>query len=1049
MRQATYIKISILSAIYGLFLPILSASQEHYQGHSSKALVQVRSAEIELAKGKADSLQKGLKILESVISDVSFKRLSLEMQMPIFLKLAHFYELNKSYLAEEKLLLSLIETAHFEPFLIQLKVKLATSFILQNRLQEAESHLKKLLKIPPKTLPQQDRDEIASLIFRLSNHYDQLLQMAENAYEKKLYNESACFYTLLLHAVKHNHFPRQSSKQMKDAYLAKIRLRLGASAFHQGDYKHASTILTAQNYSIHAKNLQDILQTSLLYLALSLKKQGAYEACHFAFCDYLAQASEQHKLPFSDFALLGAASSAYQLQNLAQSLLYIDELLRSTKNKNVELLAKLLSAKIQLRLKNYKQAHSLLEELEKYGSTRRQALYLKGLASANQQDLEMAVIHLEKSIPEAIGQNLWAKEALYALGSTYNHLAIDYSFKNERGGHKAYLERSEACFLKILAEEKNERAILGLAQNYFVLGFFFSDRQKIEQLTPLLEENKPLLSLDGQLECALLQAQIESSYHDRQKQFQKCTSTQFTPCKFFAKAHFLKALNEIQQARTEKNDPTSLFGEALATLKKAELLGYDSLQIAKVLLSFPAPNGYREACTLLESLPDDNQQEEIQYLLIQCYTALDFEKAVTKAAHFFAEFPKSPHRAELSHALAERLIAKNALRDASKLLLSVLKDFPHYPEKAHVLYLAAYAQDVLQTDIEKARALRKELCHAFPNSPYAAESYFRLFAEQEYQLATPHAIFHLESMLTLYPMSPYTIAANFYVGNFYKQESLKQKEKKIELAKEANIKFQKVDTLYETLLSKNLLDLSLKSYFFQIQVDALLSQGSLASQLLLDQKIAEKALLKLNTLLERYLVQPSTQEIQPAHSRLIKAYQEASYLLACTYEKQLKESLARKQLESLIHWHSKRGLKGRFLTSAYLDLAKQEQKMGQFSQALTFFEEAETETEYGLTRQPQKEMQKEMIKEQLLEIKIAKSECYRLMNRLDLAMTLLSEVINDDAASSLRIKAMLLRAEIYEMQHRNDLAIKQLEAASVKGGEWGLKAKTKLEQILN
>ena len=62
-------------------------------------------------------------------------------------------------------------------------------------------------------------------------------------------------------------------------------------------------------------------------------------------------------------------------------------------------------------------------------------------------------------------------------------------------------------------------------------------------------------------------------------------------------------------------------------------------------------------------------------------------------------------------------------------------------------------------------------------------------------------------------------------------------------------------------------------------------------------------------------------------------------------------------------------------------------------------------------------------------------------------MRLLSRVINDDVISPLRIKAMFLRADVYELQGRPELAIKQLEATSLKGGEWAQKAKEKLEQV--
>ena len=71
------------------------------------------------------------------------------------------------------------------------------------------------------------------------------------------------------------------------------------------------------------------------------------------------------------------------------------------------------------------------------------------------------------------------------------------------------------------------------------------------------------------------------------------------------------------------------------------------------------------------------------------------------------------------------------------------------------------------------------------------------------------------------------------------------------------------------------------------------------------------------------------------------------------------------------------------------------------------------------------------------------------MNRLDEAILLLSQVINDSTASQLRIKAMLRRAEIYESQKRYELAIKQLEAVARIPGEWGQKAKERLEKYYN
>ena len=84
--------------------------------------------------------------------------------------------------------------------------------------------------------------------------------------------------------------------------------------------------------------------------------------------------------------------------------------------------------------------------------------------------------------------------------------------------------------------------------------------------------------------------------------------------------------------------------------------------------------------------------------------------------------------------------------------------------------------------------------------------------------------------------------------------------------------------------------------------------------------------------------------------------------------------------------------------------------------------------------------------DELLDLWVQQSLCYRDLKKMDQSMLILSRVINYDAISSLRLKAMYLRAEIYELQGRQELARKQLDAIASKGGDWAKKAKIKLEE---
>ena len=90
---------------------------------------------------------------------------------------------------------------------------------------------------------------------------------------------------------------------------------------------------------------------------------------------------------------------------------------------------------------------------------------------------------------------------------------------------------------------------------------------------------------------------------------------------------------------------------------------------------------------------------------------------------------------------------------------------------------------------------------------------------------------------------------------------------------------------------------------------------------------------------------------------------------------------------------------------------------------------------------------KQTNQELALEVAIEKSLCLRDKKLFSQAKAPLAWVINDSTASSLRIKAMVLRAELYKQLKRPELAMRQLEAAKGKGGQWGQIAERKLKEL--
>ena len=83
----------------------------------------------------------------------------------------------------------------------------------------------------------------------------------------------------------------------------------------------------------------------------------------------------------------------------------------------------------------------------------------------------------------------------------------------------------------------------------------------------------------------------------------------------------------------------------------------------------------------------------------------------------------------------------------------------------------------------------------------------------------------------------------------------------------------------------------------------------------------------------------------------------------------------------------------------------------------------------------------------ILKTALEKSLSLRELGEYSKAIALLSFVINSQCPSSLRLKAMIHRAELYLLMQRKDLATRQLEALQSNGGEWALIAEHKLQEL--
>ncbi|MCH9703321.1 MAG: hypothetical protein K0U13_00885, partial [Chlamydiae bacterium] len=334
---------------------------------------------------------------------------------------------------------------------------------------------------------------------------------------------------------------------------------------------------------------------------------------------------------------------------------------------------------------------------------------------------------------------------------------------------------------------------------------------------------------------------------------------------------------------------------------------------------------------------------------------------------------------------------------------------PDSPFAGDGWYFAAQAAQKLGKDAKRTRRLRRQVYENYPSSQFASEAYFHQFAYSQYLEGDQRAMEHLAPFCQLFPKSPLVVAVNYLMGR-----AADLVEKKQWYFKEAIRSFH----------SCQLFDPSAISFLYHARLE-----------LALLYKLREEPQEALKTL--DLLLHELANEHHPLASKLpepFSFYERAQYALARTYLELDQRGKAQEALGELLECYSKRGTdKSYFLAAAWRENGKIAANCEDHQTALSCFELAQS---CGAAL---------FSDEESLDLLLLQSGCYRAKSDYDMAMKLLSKVINADVASALRLRAMYERAEIYEMQERPELAIRQLESMVKMGGQWAELATEKLK----
>lgn len=452
----------------------------------------------------------------------------------------------------------------------------------------------------------------------------------------------------------------------------------------------------------------------------------------------------------------------------------------------------------------------------------------------------------------------------------------------------------------------------------------------------------------------------------------------------------------------------------------------------RIIYSLFEQGQYEKASQFLEAallqLTDSDLIEKSHWLYIfstaSCkrhIPASEPDKPLWLCDQFLQKYPDSQFFADVLFQKAMILWQKNEQELALQAFSILDRDYAHAGHHDCVLF---YMATLLQEKGSDARPLFLELATDYPDSKFAPESYYRTFSEHLYAAGDTQAIGHLKKMPKLYANTTWGVLATLYVAAFDREECPQKGLSAMQIKTLTDV----IATLDEAIGHGNILCQKLPPKMSAILFSRLLQAQYERSECHFTLANFNEVLTGCDAVKENIL-------ILPKENRPHQLFQKAAFLKSRAFLLQGNESQAREELTNLVEYACNQGCEtGEPLVLALIDLSE------------AFAREGNTDAAFALLNKAQIVQAEGTKEELLLEILIAKSHLHRITGELDKAMMLLSSVINERSASSLRIQAMFLRAELYELKGRRDLAFRQLQTTAKKGGEWGTRAAKKLEE---
>ena len=833
-----------------------------------------------------------------------------------------------------------------------------------------------------------------ALCYSLDEHFDTLLQKARRLFVTQYYQEAKEIYEEILAAITGNYFPKASLNPQ----ILEKKVRYCLAECHYSLAEYEQTLLL-----INDKGDGEIDREMIYLMALCYQKQQEYEQAIQCFQQYAGQPGQHF-----DHALFELGFYAYKHGNFEKAKTYFQQLQALKMCGKPKFVGALYLGRILLQEHAPDEVEDLLgrfsPETMKDDPLKYEFYYLLGEAAFEKGHYERAQKMYIASLPKTIGCK-WGLQARIKLGWCYIKLEE--------------FDKGEEVFKTLLLSDEHINATFALAHLYLAKA-----DSGVEQAVEDLFAGKQY-TIEKEHEALLLRAEATSNYEKKRHLYLDATSQVYQELDTYLDAWYKLGLSEFQKGLQNPESGSLFFERATLAFERAFPL-CENKQLASEILKLEAKaNFYRNSpissLVLLEQLLEQfintcPEHEETLYLrgLVASKLRSDptyFALAEQSLKQVIELYPSGTYITDALCTLGTLYYQNSDYENAHQLFLDLASTYPHSLQAADALFWAAESLEKINDEEPQISVLRKQVYTTYPLSKYAAEAFFKLYPYNDYIDGDQYALAHLKQFTSFFPNSPIAVTANYLVAihepNFEKAEqgflnAIHQFHRSVDEGKNP--------------------DLSTIHFYYEAQHKLAL--------LYLKQQQEKKAI----TLLKRISV--DFEENNHPLTSLIennKLYDQSQYSLAKGYLQLGQKTKAEQLFLSMLKRFRERSEEvGLYLSLTWKEQGKLAMECFDLETALRCFTFADDAGVYFLSD------------EQKLNLWLLKSECYKKQKDFSNSMRMLSKVINADVTSPLRIKAMYLRAELYELQDRPELVVRQLEAISKKGGQWAIVAREKL-----